>query len=132
MPVTVEAKMTTRGPLLDGSAEKILDAGREAITDDVAQAAVDLVHQRLGQVLRNPTGYYRSKVVADRSTGSDRALVTDGGVVYGPWLEGVGGRNKSSRFKGYRTFRHVAEQIGRDVAKHAAPAVDDVVKKLGG
>jgi len=130
--LTVETAVTKRGPLLDGSAPKLVDAGAQEITDDVAQAAVDLVHQRLGQVLRHPTGYYRSRVVANRAGGSDAVLVTDQGVVYGPWLEGVGGRNKASRFKGYRTFRHVTEQISREAAKHAQPAVDDIVKKLQG
>ena len=123
---------TTRGPLLDGSAPKVVAAALEEITDDVAQAAVDLVHQRLGQVLRNPTGYYRSRVVANTARGSDAVLVTDGGVVYGPWLEGVGSRNQTSRFKGYRTFRQATEQIRRETDKHAKPAVAAMVKKLGG
>ena len=130
--ITVETAVTKRGPLLDGSAPKLVDAGAQEITDDVAQAALNLVHQRLGQVLRRPTGYYESRVVTDRAAGSDASLVTDQGVVYGPWLEGVGGRNKASRFKGYRTFRHVTEQISREAAKLAQPAVDDIVKKLQG
>ena len=42
-----------------------------------------------------------------------------GGAVYGPWLEGVGSRNATTRFKGYWAFRkatsaldHAIEEIG--------------------
>lgn len=128
----LKVQATARGPLLDGSASKIVAAGVEEMTNDVAQAAVDLVQQRLGQVLRNPTGYYRSRVATNRAQGSDATLVTDGGVVYGPWLEGVGSRNQASRFKGYRTFRLAAEQVRRDSGKLAQPAAAAMVKKLGG
>lgn len=130
--ITVETTVTKRGPLLDGSAAGIIDAGSQEITDDVAEAALNLVHSRLGQVLRHPTGHYKSRVVTDRASGSDASLVTDQGVVYGPWLEGIGGRNKASRFKGYRTFRLAAEQVRREASKHARPAAAQLVKKLGG
>jgi hypothetical protein len=32
-------------------------------------------------------------------------------VIYGPWLEGVGSRNRTTRFKGYFTFRRTAQQL---------------------
>ncbi|MGV9803926.1 hypothetical protein ACWDTP_38425, partial [Mycobacterium sp. NPDC003449] len=40
--------------------------------------------------------------------------VNDGGVVYGPWLEGTGSRNAPvTRFRGYATFRRVKAMIDR-------------------
>ena len=31
--------------------------------------------------------------------------IDDGGVLYGPWLEGISARNRVTRFKGYASFR---------------------------
>jgi hypothetical protein len=31
--------------------------------------------------------------------------------VYGPWLEGVGSRNNTTRFKGYHAFRNAAQAL---------------------
>jgi len=39
--------------------------------------------------------------------------VHDSDIVYGPWLEGVSSRNLTTSFKGYSTFRKVAQQIER-------------------
>jgi hypothetical protein len=39
------------------------------------------------------------------------SVVQDGGVIYGPWLEGVGSRNRTTRFKGYFTFRRTTAQL---------------------
>jgi len=38
-------------------------------------------------------------------------LITDGGVVYGPWLEGISSRNMTTRFKGYMTFRKTSQEL---------------------
>jgi hypothetical protein len=37
------------------------------------------------------------------------------GPVYGPWLEGVGSRNATTRFKGYRAFRKAANALERHI-----------------
>lgn len=101
------------GPLFNGRALAETQVITLDIEKDLAQDAVNKVHQRLGQVLQHPTGYYESQVQTSRtSTSGDR--VTDGGVIYGPWLEGVGSRNQTTRFKGYATFRKVAQDIERE------------------
>lgn len=102
---------TTRahGPLFDGRAAAAVEAFLNAAKDDIAQEGVNLVQRRLGQVLKNPTGFYESRITTERR--SDDRAVTDSGVVYGPWLEGVGSRNQSSRFKGYRTFRETTQEL---------------------
>lgn len=101
-----------------------------SITEDLAQEAVHRVRQRLHQVLQNPTGFYESKITIDRKT-TNRA-VWDSGVVYGGWLEGVDPRNATTRFKGYSTFRRINQEMDRDAAKLAQPAVDQFVKDMNG
>lgn len=97
------------GPLFDGVAQQELDNFFRQAKVDIAQEGVNLVHQELSHVLRHPTGYYESQVRTD-ITAHDPA-VTDGGVIYGPWLEGTGSRNRTTRFKGYFTFRRVSQAL---------------------
>lgn len=126
----LSVSVTSRGPLFDpGVAERVFDNAAQAGAAEVAQAAVDLVRARLSTVLRHPTGRYSSRVVADVSV-PDRPVVTDGGIVYGPWLEGTSGRNTRSRFKGYRTFRTVAQELAGKAGELAEPAVLKVVEEL--
>jgi hypothetical protein len=110
------------GPIFDGRAAAAVTAFCHAAEHDIAQRGVNLVHAALGTSLRHPTGYYESHVVSDRS-GSGYE-VTDGGVVYGPWLEGVGSRNRTTRFKGYASFRRASATLDREaegVAERTLP-----------
>lgn len=102
--------VTTSGPLFDGMAARILDGMDADIERQVAAAGVDAVRARLGEVLKHPTGYYESHITAT-PTGHEDVDVTDRGVIYGPWLEGTGSRNRTTRFKGYATFRRVAQRL---------------------
>lgn len=98
------------------------------INDAIAQEGVNRVKARLGQVLQNPTGYYESRIQVDRR--SQYRGITDGGVVYGGWLEGVSSRNKTTRFKGYRTFRIVQQQLSKDTRALAQPLVNQYVQEM--
>jgi hypothetical protein len=52
--------------------------------------------------------------------------IDDGGVEYGPWLEGTDSRNQSTRFKGYHMFRKTATQLRKD-----AKSVMNAAVKVG-
>ena len=56
------------------------------------------------------TGHYRRNVHGEM-TSTLHGKVHDSGVVYGPWLEGVGSRNASSRFRGYAMFRNARQRL---------------------
>lgn len=57
--------------------------------------------------------------------------VVDNDVVYGPWLEGTGSRNQSTRFKGYRMWRLTTQAMNRSGAREVAqPIVDRAVREL--
>lgn len=104
---TVE--VTLSGPLLDGRAGPIIQAmGREMQTDIATQGYADVMGN-LNASLRNPTPYYETQVVVqDRA---DDLVVHDRGVIYGPWLEGFGSRNATSRFKGYSNWRRAFQTL---------------------
>lgn len=126
MAVTV----TASGPLFDGRAADVVTAAIELGNAEVAQEAVDRIRRRFGSVFRRPTGRAASRVVADLSL-PEHPRITHDGLVYGPWLEGTSGRNDRSRFRGYRTFRIVAQDLQSDAADIAGPVIlDRVVAEL--
>lgn len=123
--VSVKLKGTIFNAAKSGAAAQRVVIG---MNDLLAQEGVNRVKDRLGQVLQNPTGYYESRIQVDRR--SQYRGISDGGVVYGGWLEGVDSRNKTTRFKGYRTFRIVRQSINRDKEMIVAPAVRQFIQEM--
>lgn len=106
----MEVIVRASGPLFDGTASALVQRYTQEGGEEVARWAEGEVQRVLQQVLRHPTGYYQSQVRVNRVS-PDSFSLTDGGVVYGPWLEGVSSRNMTTRFKGYATFRRVAKRV---------------------
>lgn len=53
------------------------------------------------------TGKYTMPVVAAEG----ESVVTSDLATYGPWLEGTGSRNQTTRFKGYYSFRLATQEL---------------------
>lgn len=113
--------VTVSGPLFDGRAQRAADRYCEDARDEVAEFGEEIALARMGAYFKNPTGYYESNVKTTLVT-SDTARVHDDGVVYGPWLAGVGSRNfPVTRFKGYSHWREAKELVaarGQQIAEH--------------
>ncbi len=122
----IRVDVITTGPFFDGGMSRAVDLGVVEASEKVAQLGVNMVKSRLDKVLVNPTGAYQSQIQTDRSTSGP--VVTDGGSVYGPWLEGVSSRNTSSRFKGYATFRKATAELAATAGGVADPIIDRRVK----
>lgn len=101
--------MDKHGPVFDGRAAHAAHDLVQHLEEKLAQEGYNDVRRELGHVLKHPTGYYESRIQTDNLGGE--SVIHDGGVIYGPWLEGVGSRNRSTRFKGYFTFRKVAQRL---------------------
>jgi hypothetical protein len=110
-----------RGPLFDGRAAHAVRDYTSAAAREVGETAEDLV-RAAAKVFRHPTGYYESQITVNRAS-ANAYLVTDNDVVYGPWLEGVGSRNRTTRFKGYHFWRLAAQQADR----RAVPVAERVL-----
>jgi hypothetical protein len=111
--IEMDITMRRQGAALDGRANMLMRRYLRDVEDAVAEYALDLVMFYLQASLKTQTPYYRTRIHIDRTGGDPR--VTDGGVIYGPWLEGVGSRNyPTTRFRGYATFRRVAGVVDRD------------------
>lgn len=126
----MDVKVTMTGPLLDGMAPKEIDAFMAEATETVAQEGLDMVRRELRSVLRDPTGHYESKVQTNQVR--DDFVVNDSGVVYGPWLEGVSSRNRSTRFKGYSTFRRTAQRLQDRAVEIAERVLPEYLRRLNG
>jgi hypothetical protein len=108
--VDLRIESRSRGRIVNGTAPAHIGRAMNDIEKQVAEYAKAQVDRRLNTVLRTQTPYYRTRIQVVRSAGDWE--VNDGGVIYGPWLEGTGSRNAPvTRFKGYRTFRYVTQLV---------------------
>lgn len=117
------------GPIFNGEAKLLADRMCHDIQRDVSAAGKGMVLDNLGSSLKHPTGYYESRIRTE-PRGNDTA-VTDGGVVYGPWLEGTGSRNRTTRFKGYATFRRTTEALRARAREIAERAAEPFIRRMG-
>lgn len=105
--ISVEA----RGPLFANMIPRAVDAFLDDLEIELGRLAVQHMLGFLDIVLQNPTGFYQAQITADQF--EDGVRVHDRGTVYGPWLEGVSARNRSTRFKGYHHFEDAAKHVNR-------------------
>lgn len=103
--VTIHAS----GALFDGRAPRVVAQALEDAKRDVASQGLANWHHNLDGSLRHPTPYYETQITVQSLHGNQ--VVHDRGIVYGPWLEGVGSRNKTTRFKGYFALRRAFQQL---------------------
>ena len=118
------------GPLYDKRAKRHTKKMTEAAVETVAEATENEILSKLSVSLRNPTGFYESRIQTDRSTRG--AEVTDSGVIYGPWLEGVSSRNRTTRFKGYAAFRKSTQLMQPRVRRLVAPVMRIYTRRMNG
>lgn len=96
----------------------------------VGQQALADWHENLNKNIRHPTPYYETQLVLQEREGA--AVAHDRGVIYGPWLEGVGSRNKSTRFKGYFSLRRAAQSTRGKIEHVVRPVVERYLARMGG
>jgi hypothetical protein len=117
----------SKGPDLKKAAVLVENGVQEA-GEDIAQEAYNEIRKRLNQVLQHPTGHYESRVMT--STQSNTLVISDGGVIYGPWLEGTSSRNGRTRFKGYHVFREIQQRMVKQADTIADAAISEAVRKI--
>ena len=139
--VMVRVSVELKGPAFErpGIKRAVGSAAQRAI-----QELVEEGEELLSKILRpRPAGVYLSAAEAGAraSTGNYRrnisgrvssgvGIITDGGVVYGPWLEGVSNRNQTTRFKGYGAFRKVQAELDRKAKATLDRSVRREIRRL--
>lgn len=124
----------TSGPLFRGVPQRELPEALAAVQKEVAEYAEYQWQQNMNDSFQNPTGRYQSHVNILKREGD--LVVNDGypgsGLLYGPWLEGVGSRNKTTRFKGYFSLRRARNSVAQKVTAIAEPIVRKFIERANG
>lgn len=120
---------TFRGPIFGDPAGIVQDH-----LDQMRLVVADLGEVRtrahLSVVQRVQTGFNVSHVqIQNRS--ADTTVVKNTNATYGPWIEGIGSRNRTTRFKGYHTFRMTGQALRQQLPQIIAPHVRSMVSELG-
>lgn len=102
------------GPFFDDRVHRAFDDYTDTLEEEMAEWALRHVKRTYHTEFKQPTGYYESNVRVHVVGGAHEVWDGgQGGPVYGPWLEGVGSRNLTTRFKGYHAFRKAAMALER-------------------
>lgn len=111
------------GPIFDGRADIALSQACEESERRIAILGASMVRQFGARVFRRESNppYYRFKVEAKSDAPGWK--VWDQDVIYGAWLEGVGKRNRTTRFKGYRLWRITAQKLKKSFARDVVESV---------
>lgn len=122
--------VTATGPFFNNPGKAVRDSIQE-MKEKVALKGV----QRLKEILvrgatyqadSDSTGAYNAAIQAELIS-SEEVLITDGGMVYGSWLEGTSSRNVTTRFKGYARFRQTTDWLN---SGEAGEVMDSEARKL--
>lgn len=120
--------VTANGSVITGRAVQLQRDAAQEWAHSLATIGASMVRSNLNRVLRVQTPYYRLQVEARPEPPGWK--ITDQGVIYGPWLEGTGSRNRTTRFKGYSTFRRTVQQINARAEAVGQPVVARFVGQM--
>jgi len=143
-PRGISITILTKGPVLTGmAAQRVIPD----LIHPTIQDVMDVTEQRLRERFKpRPGGAFLSVAQAQKGKASKGhyvthlkgafktqtlARVSDGGYLYGPWLEGTSQRNKSTRFKGYGTFRKAKLWVKKRVPEILQKRVAAFTAKYG-
>lgn len=142
--------VTTSGPVFDGGAESLARDGAMDCRHRLADRGAELTRLAFSSSIRVDAGRFLHSVTSTEVTrtfvtqGSGKAymlpvvvedsatdiVVTTDLATYGPWLEGTGSRNESTRFKGYHGFRRAWEQLTREAPQLVADTLVPFVRAM--
>lgn len=122
--------MVVNGPLFTGAVGGMVDAMLEEMMATLAYGGLAQWHQNLDASLVHPTPYYETQITAEPH--GDTWVVHDRGIIYGPWLEGVGSRNKTTRFKGYSALRRAFQDLVQRAPGMLQPVLERWVRRMNG
>lgn len=111
--IDLDVHSDVKGPLTDGRALRAHDEYVQDVSRVVAKQGERIVVSLLKGSIKNPTPRYWYSIHIE-PTGGSAWDVTDNNAVYGPWLEGVGSRNRGRPgFPGYASFRRASQMLDR-------------------
>lgn len=121
--------VTTSGPLFDGRAVQAARDFAKELQKAIGEKAQKMVTDRMGTEFRIDEGKYVASIHLDSD--DMYTYVHDmNAFVYGPWLEGDGSRNMTTRFKGYGTMRKISSDIQPDIEAVAEEIIPPYLERM--
>lgn len=124
---TVDVRL--EGGVLSGRAAAYAPVLVQRCVDEAAREGKNMVVAHLVTFIRKPTPFYWTQIQTQRVK-VYTTRVWDQDVIYGPWLEGVGSRNKTTRFKGYAAFRKSTQRLAGEIDRVVAAPVREFVRDM--
>jgi hypothetical protein len=121
-------KVSTHGVIFTGQARKDVRDLLDETKLDVAQDGEQMVKRNLGAKMKAPTGFYTGQIHVEKIGSFNDQMITDGGVIYGPWLE-VGKYSPPRRFRGYKAWRRTRLDLRKKWIPIAQRRFDVLVAK---
>lgn len=110
-------------------AHAYLHKAQDRIANEVERKIHAFQHLMFRYQSSPPTGYAARHIV-NRDLSSQH-VITDSGIVYGTWLEGIGSRNfPKTRFKGYSIFRRTTRDVDSRAVHIALPVIREWVEAM--
>ena len=104
---------------------KFRPQGSKNLEDDNSGVFLTVAQAQKGQA---STGHYRRSISTTfKNLG---AVIDDGRVIYGPWLEGRSSRNLRSRFRGYAQFRITKQYLQKRSKKVFDAYIQRFVRRM--
>jgi hypothetical protein len=125
-----EITVHARGPIFDGTSGPARSRAIHEGVQEVARRAKTEWLTNLDRSIRHQTPYYTTKVTTE-DVGYFEERVWDDNVIYGPWLEGVGSRNATTRFKGYASLRRAHQEVDRLAPELMERAIERRIWEIG-
>lgn len=111
---TSRITVSTHGALFTGQARRDIRRFLDETKEEVARSGEQQVKRGFRARIRQhntPHGVgYVSQIHTKKLSKFNDQLITDGGVIYGPWLES-GKYSPPRRFKGYRVWRSIGQRL---------------------
>lgn len=128
---TIRIGVHVSGPLFDDDTHKIMSEFVTEAVQEVGAQGLANWHTHLDASLKHPTGWYEEHLTSELMA-PDVDIMHDKGMIYGPWLEGTGSRNQTTKFKGYAAARLAAQELEAQADQVLQPAVQRLIARLGG
>ncbi len=105
------------GPLFRHAEEIVIPEFLRDVEMEIAELGVVIVTHELQRVIREPTPIYWTRTRKYRRGGD--VVIDDDKIIYGPWLEGISEKNRTTRFKGYATYYRMRFKLNQQVQRLA-------------
>ena len=129
--VMLQTDVTVSGPIYEGAGPAAVQSAMNDTVKAVADAAYARLMSAFPEGLPERTGNLKGMV--SQMVEGPMAQIDDGGCIYGPWIEGVGSRNATTRFKGYSTYRRTAQHLNDEVVPDICDqSAQTLAEDLGG